>query len=597
MEESKNNKTINIEEIKCLYSHIRLKDKRRILYVILLSCFAAITEIISIGAVVPFIAVIAAPEKILNFQFLRPLIDFLEITSPEDLILPITIIFILAIVISSFVRIGLTALTLKTSVKITNSLAVESFENIVNMDYENYSRHNSSEVIAAITNKTNNAGGMLLIPLMNLFSSSIISFAVLAVIFSYLALEALLVISSFLFAYYLIANPIKKKIKKYGSILNAAEGKRIKSVQESIGGIRDVIIDNNQKFFTSLFAPIDYHRRDSEGRINFLQEIPKYLIEMLGMLILVSIGFYQFSMQSFNEVSIAILGGLALTAQKLLPLFQKIYTSFVSVIAYQDHIKSLNYYLNLRTTKEIKDDEAENTLAIDFSNKITLLNVSFTFNETQKIILDDLNLSISKGEKIGIIGASGAGKSTFSDLIMGLLRPTRGQIKIDDTVLSDKNMQSWQRNISHVPQKIFISDGTFIDNIAFGVSQKKIDIDQVIFSAKLAQLHDFILNLKDGYHTNLGEDGAKLSGGQRQRLAIARAIYKNSSVLFLDEATSALDFVTEKNIINEINNLNKTIIMIAHRLSSLKHCDRIFAIEDKKIKAVNFEELKEFDYH
>lgn len=595
MEELKNHKTLNTKAIKYFFSYVESKDKRRILYVILLSCVSAIAEIISIGAVIPFIAIIASPEKILDFEFLTPLINFFQITSPKDLIVPISIGFVIAVIISTLVRIALVAATLKTSVKITHSIAVKTFKNIVNMHYEKYASHNSSEIIAAITVKTNIAGGMLLIPIMDILSSLVISFAILAVIFSYLAEGAVFVTFSFILIYYIIANPVKKKVKRYGSILNTAEGKRIKSVQETVGGIRDVIIDHTQKFYTSLFAPIDYHRRESEAKIHFLQALPRNLIEMAGMLVLIFVGFYLFSSQSLNEVSISILGGLALTAQKLLPLFQKIYSSYVSLISYQDHISSLNYFLGISPSKETRMDKDEIPQEIDFFKKITLSNVSFAFNNTQSEILKNINLSISKGEKIGIVGQSGAGKSTLADLIMGLLKPTCGQIKIDDIVLSDKNMYYWQRCLSHVPQKIFISDGTFFDNIAFGVAKEDIDENQVVFSAKLAQLHDFIINLKDGYSASLGEGGAKLSGGQRQRLAIARAIYKNSSVLILDEATSALDSVTERKIINKVNNLNKTIIMIAHRLSSLKHCDRIFMLEDKKIKTLTFNELMEFD--
>jgi len=589
--EVKTNHYILSDQIKNLIKHIGTRDKKRVLLVIFFSLLSAIFELISIGALIPFISVIAYPESIQDSIFLKYIFKFIEFESSAEALLLISLGFIFSIILATLTRIILLAVTLDISVKITRSLGEKIFTNILMMDYSKHADHNSSEIITTIFDKTANVSSYLLTPIMNIISSSIIVMAILALVFTFVTEQAIFISIIFGLIYYLISFLTKKRTKRYGELLNISSGKTIKSLQEAIGGIRDIIIDNNQNFFISIFSKHNSRLRTSAGKVEFIQSYPKFLIEMLGMLVIVAVGFYLAKDNSLNESNIALLGGLALSAQKLLPLFQNIYSGYIRIISFKDQLIAVNYYLGMDPEISSKKHNGESHLKINLSNEIKFSNISFSYEDTKEKIFENLSFSIKKGEKIGIVGATGSGKSTLSDLIMGLLEPNSGDIKVDSIRLSKNNKTKWQQNISHVPQNIFISDGTFIDNIAFGVSEENIDEEMVIYSSKLAKLHDFITSLEDGYKTILGERGSKLSGGQKQRLAIARALYKKSSVLILDEATSALDMTTERSIINEINSQNKTIIMIAHRYTTLQQCDRIFMIENKKISYLDYNEL------
>jgi ATP-binding cassette subfamily B protein len=232
-----------------------------------------------------------------------------------------------------------------------------------------------------------------------------------------------------------------------------------------------------------------------------------------------------------------------------------------------------------------KEIESIHKKKINFTNSILFENISFCYNKNQEYILENINFEIKKGSRIGIVGKTGEGKSTLLDLIMGLLPPTNGKIKIDGVKLCKETIDSWQSKIAHVPQNIFLSDISFLENIAFGVDPEKINLEKVKLAAKKSQCHDFIMKLEKGYDEIVGERGTKLSGGQIQRLGLARALYKNAEVIIFDEATNSLDYETEKLIIKELNHLDRdlTVIIVAHRLNALEKCDLIFEIKDRKV--------------
>jgi ATP-binding cassette subfamily B protein len=278
------------------------------------------------------------------------------------------------------------------------------------------------------------------------------------------------------------------------------------------------------------------------------------------------------------------LAALAIGAQKIIPLLNTVYLNFTivrsNVAQVAEIVEILDEYL-------IKKEEIKliNIKNINFTNSISFQNVFFSYNKNQQYILENISFKIEKGSRVGIIGKTGEGKSTLLDLIMGLLSPDNGIIKIDDIKLSKETISSWQSKIAHVPQNIFLSDSSFLENIAFGVYPEKINLEKVKLAAKKSQCHEFIMKLENGYDEIVGERGAKLSGGQIQRLGLARALYKNAEVIIFDEATNSLDYETEKLIINELNLLdrNLTVIIVAHRLNTLNKCNLIFELKDKQI--------------
>jgi ATP-binding cassette subfamily B protein len=282
------------------------------------------------------------------------------------------------------------------------------------------------------------------------------------------------------------------------------------------------------------------------------------------------------------DTAIPLLGSLVLGSQRLLPIMQQAYGSWTSL---QGSLSSLTDILNLLNQPMPLKIDQNSIRPINFEKSIDFINVSFTYNENNSFTLNNISFNIKKGDRIGFVGTTGSGKSTILDIIMGLLVPTEGKIEIDGCPITAKNYRNWQSHIAHVPQSIFLSDSTILENIAFGVPSSKINSEEVVNAAKKAHIHDTIIELNEGYLTRVGERGIRLSGGQRQRIGIARALYKKADVIILDEATSALDNLTEQDVMSSIDQLedNLTIIIVAHRITTLKSCDKIIELTNGQI--------------
>jgi ATP-binding cassette subfamily B protein len=277
-----------------------------------------------------------------------------------------------------------------------------------------------------------------------------------------------------------------------------------------------------------------------------------------------------------------VLGGIALCAQRLLPSIQQSFQAYSTIVATK---QSLSDALNLLDQPIRSYISNINTLDIRSFKSIKLNYVSFQYGPTSPFVFQDACIEIKKGERIGIVGPTGSGKSTLLDIVMGLLRPTDGHLMLDEQTIDDDFVNAWQKNVAHVPQNIYLMDSSLAENIAFGIPKSKIDMNRVIRAAEQAQIADFIDGLPQKYQTFAGERGIRFSGGQKQRIGIARALYKQASILILDEATSSLDAVTEQSVMDAIDGLDNefTVLIVAHRLSTLSSCDKIFKVELGKI--------------
>jgi len=351
-----------------------------------------------------------------------------------------------------------------------------------------------------------------------------------------------------------------------------------KSLQEGLGGIREVILDGSQKYYLDLYKVADLPYRKALADNVYLSAQPRFLMEALGMTLLAVIAFFFTSNGGTFHAYLPILGSMAMGAQKLLPLLQQLYSSW-SIMKGGESV--LNDTLDFLDQKISEIHLVKSSEKLQFNSKIEIKDVSFRYSKDSDLVLQNFSLKISKGSRFGFIGKTGAGKSTLIDLIMGLLIPTNGFILIDDIVLTEEIIPSWQRKISHVPQSIYLSDTSIYENIALGVPKEEINFERVHIAAKKAQIGDFIESLPEKYSTFVGERGVRLSGGQRQRIGIARALYKEASVIIFDEATSALDSETEKAVMESIEALDKdlTILIIAHRLSTIEKCDMIVELK------------------
>jgi ATP-binding cassette subfamily B protein len=351
-----------------------------------------------------------------------------------------------------------------------------------------------------------------------------------------------------------------------------------KCLQEGLGGIRVVLIDGTQSFYSDAFRNANRLLRRAQASNVFIAGCPRFIVEFLAIAIISTLSYLYISTSDGFTKAIPAIGVIVLGAQRMLPMLQQLYGAWSSIQG--NHASALEVQ-ELYEQKLNSNLITSNEGIIKFDKQIQLVNVSFGYDEGAPLLIKGINLDIKRGERVGFIGKTGSGKSTILDIIMGLIDSTSGGLYIDGILVNAANKRSWQDQIAHVPQSIFLADASINENIAFGIPRDKIDIGRVRMVAKQAELSSVIESWPDKYQTIVGEQGVRLSGGQRQRIAIARALYKQANVIIFDEATSALDGQTEDMVMNAINGLSKdlTILIVAHRIGTLSKCTQIIDLD------------------
>ena len=540
---------------------------------------ASFAEILSIGAVLPFLGVLTAPVRVFEHPAAQSFIQTFGLTSAEQLLLPLTIIFGLAALMAGAMRLLLLWASTRLSFVTGADLSISIYRRTLYQPYAVHVARNSSEVINGISTKANSVIYSIILPALTLISASVMLSAILIALLSVDPVIALAAFGGFGLIYAFIIRFTRNRLLIDSDCIARSSTQVIQSLQEGLGGIRDVLIDGSQSTYCQIYRNADYALRRAQGNNSFISSSPRYGMEALGMLLIATLAYMLAQQSDGIAKAIPVLGALALGAQRLLPVLQQAYGSWSTIRGGQ---------VSLQDTLELLDqplpDYADQppTEPMPFRQQIRLNQLSFRYSPQTSWVLKDIDLTIAKGSRVGFIGVTGSGKRTLLDIVMGLLQPTEGTLEIDGQPITVSNHRAWQAHIAHVPQAIFLADSTIEENIAFGVPKDQINHERVRQAACRAQIADIIESWPKQYQTFVGERGIRLSGGQRQRIGIARALYKQADVIIFDEATSALDNETEKAVMLAIEGLSDdlTILIIAHRLTTLKNCTQIIRVGD-----------------
>ncbi len=548
---------------------------------------ASFAEAVSIGAILPFLGVLTSPEKIFAHQLAQPFIQLLHIKSAQDLLPPLTLVFVTAVVFAGLARIALLWAQTRLSMAIGADFSAQVYERTLYQPYSLHVSRNSSEIISGVS-KASGLVGSLIQPTMYVCGSVVILVAVISTLLAIQPVIALLAFFGFGAIYAALVFITRRRVAKNSQTIATQQGRMTKAIQEGLGGIRDVLINGTQLVYSKLYkdAYVPMHKAAASNQV--VAASPRFGVEALAMVLIAGLAYLLAAASSTTGAAInaiPVLGALALGAQRLLPLLQQIYTAYITVKGYQ---VSTQDALDLLDQPMPARAYAHPVEPITFETAITLKDLGFRYTAEGPWVLRHLNLKISKGSRVGFVGITGSGKSTLLDIVMGLLTPTEGALLVDNTAVNPQNTRAWQAHISHVPQAIFLSDTSIAENIALGVPAKLIDLQRVKHAAEQAQIARTIEGWSKAYNTLVGERGVRLSGGQRQRIGIARALYKRANVIIFDEATSALDHETEADVMQAVETLGRdiTILIIAHRLTTLKNCDQIVELANCGIKAL-----------
>lgn len=580
----KNNFKLLIALLSRLWAAISGKRKRQFKYLLLLMILVSFAEVVSIGSIIPFLGVLSNPQRVFEAPIAQSLIGLLGLQMVSQLLMLSTITFALAAIVAGILRLLLLWATARLSYATGVDLSYDIYRRTLYQPYSVHTNRNSSEVISGITNKVG-AVISILTSVLALFSSVVILSAILIVIFLINPYAAFSVGFGVSLIYCLIILLTSRRQLAYSKLMAHESTVVIKSLQEGLGGIRDILIDGTQEVYCDIYRKSESTLRRTQSKSQFIGGSPRYVLEALGIVVITVVA-YALTQENDGVIkAIPLLGGLAMAAQRLLPLSQQAYQSWSNIQSSQASLEEALNFLDQPLPRYLGSGDVTH---LSFYNEIKLNHIFFRYDHTGPWIFENLSLTIAKGSRIGFIGATGAGKSTLMDIILGLLYPTTGFVEVDGKPITSENQRSWQACIAHVPQNIYLADATIAENIAFGVPKDRIDFERVRVAAERAQIANVIEGWDLQYLTVIGERGIRLSGGQRQRIGIARALYKEVNCIIFDEATSALDGETENAVMEAINNLggDLTILCIAHRISTLRECSQIYELGNMGIVRV-----------
>ncbi|MDR2194625.1 MAG: ABC transporter ATP-binding protein/permease [Treponema sp.] len=566
-------------DFKLIFAILDSREKKQLIVILFLILIMGVIEIVGIGSIGPFITMVSNTDMIHNTGYLEKIYTFFNFSSDSQFIIIFGIAVVIILALSNMALSFMHYILYSYTGKRNYSISMRLFEKYLKQPYIFFLNTNTASITQQILNEVSNFVSSILLNVLNLIASLIISFSIIILLIMVNPLLALIISVVFSLLYIFIFYTVRKFLDRKGKERYALSVLKNKYVLETFGGIKDVKILGKENVFLDLFSVPSKKVARNNAVHETVSDIPKFLLEIVAFSSIVGIIVSMIAMGQSLDVFLPSLTIYAFGAYRLLPNLQKIYRCFTGLRYNRATVEKL-----YRTLVELPEGKplSSNVPRLDFHYDIRFENITFSYPNTKKRVIKNQSLHIKANSSVALVGSTGCGKTTFIDIMLGLLEPQEGAIFIDDVEITDENRKNWQMNLGYVPQSIYLTDDTIRNNIAFGIAPDKIDDKAIVNAAKIANIHDFVQQeLEHGYDTVIGERGIRLSGGQRQRVGIARAVYHNPSVLILDEATSALDGVTEAAIMDAIKRIGhkKTIIMIAHRITTVKNCDVIYMMD------------------
>ncbi|MDJ0922071.1 MAG: ABC transporter ATP-binding protein [Henriciella sp.] len=552
----------------------------------LVAIIAALASAFMVASVIPFLTVVADPSRVQDVALLRWFNDVGGFQSTRDLLIALGLLTVGAILISNAIQmLRVWVMTRFTTMRIY-SLSSNMLSSALGRPYEYFLNVHSGEFTTQTLAETQVAVTQYFKPVIEAIGGllSVLAIVVLLIFVNPIVALSLFAVVGLIYGSTLTLS--RSALTRAGKERNQANNSRYKVVGDMLGGIKHLKLMGHERLYLDRFKAPSLKMANAMVRAALIRELPHYVMQSVAFSSIIVICVVMlFSADGSSSSALAdilpLLGVLAIAGQRILPEMAKFYKGLAQLQFGAAAIERIEAQRPTQTTPTKLTRRAPPPLGLRAN--VELENVTYRYPGTDLAGLTDISMTIHAGDRIGIVGSTGAGKTTLADVILGLLTPHEGALNVDDTEIDDGNIRAWQRSVGYVPQDIFLLDASITENIAMGEDLDKIDLEKVRASAKAAQLHAFIENeLPDGYDTFTGERGIRLSGGQRQRIGIARALYHDADLIMFDEATSALDTSTENEVMSAIDALpgDKTVAMIAHRLSTIKTCDRI-AVLDK----------------
>ena len=559
---------------KLLWDVLQSSERRSLVGVFVLILIGTLLETLSVGMMIPVLSVIASDERSISLVFFT-----VEPSMNKSQLIQLAVGLILAIYV--FKNVFLAASTWIQRgflTRVTSRIAARMLEVYIRQPYAFHLRKNSSTLIRNTQDASILvAGGVE--PMLTILTEGLIAFALFTVLVVVEPVGTICVIGVLLFATFIFQKFFDQKLQRWGALRQIQKGSIIQTIQQGLGAVKDVQVLGREEWFVNEHRERQTLDANLLRRINTVQAVPRLWLEVMAMTGLAGLVAIMLASGKDIDKIIPTVGLFAVTAFKVLPSINKLVSSKQALKVSRSTIETIHHDLEL----PIAESSSIQNTNFQFKD-VVVDHLDFKYEQSESLVLSNINLKILSGEAVGFVGQSGSGKSTLIDIMLGLLKPQSGSISINGQLIEDVK-QSWQKSIGYIPQTIFLMDDSLCRNIAIGIADAEIDEFAITEALKSAQLEDFVASLPDGLDTVVGERGVRLSGGQRQRIGIARALYHRPSVLVLDEATSSLDTETEHGVMQAVQALqgDKTVIIVAHRLSTVEYCDRLYRLDAGRI--------------